>query len=179
MKIARMEKITQTSDDIAGLQSLYGELKTSLPLGGDYGLNKTDLLGISTEFNLQERDGLNTRAARESQGESIREMYEFVNSGEINRALAWEKIPGYTSGMSFEAYMDLSHNLIKNNLASRTSEELEILRQGLSAGVAVMDDLMGKCSDCNGMPSRSLLEAINQKNSVLRNAVIDVQRSRE
>ncbi|MBP9886629.1 MAG: hypothetical protein KBF93_10060 [Leptospiraceae bacterium] len=49
--------------------------------------------------------------------------------------------------MSFEAYMDLSHNLIKNNLRRRTSEELEIFQQGLSAGVAVMDDLIDKCSD--------------------------------
>ena len=43
--------------------------------------------------------------------------------------------------------MDLSHNLIKNNLRRRTSEELEIFQQGLSAGVAVMDDLIDKCSD--------------------------------
>ncbi|MCP5494336.1 MAG: hypothetical protein H7A23_07250 [Leptospiraceae bacterium] len=172
-------KTNLSNDDIAGIRTLYGELKTTLPVTGDYALDKDEILAIGIEMRMQIRDGHDTVDARQAQARSIQEMYNFVNSGDIDEALKWEKIPGYSSGMKFEEYMDSSYRIIQDNLYSRTDEELKIIRQSSSVGIVEMDDMINKHTPANGVASKNLLEQINQKNMELRKAVIDEQRRRQ
>ena len=172
-------KTNLSNDDIAGIRTLYGELKTTLPVTGDYALDKDEILAIGIEMRMQIRDGHDTVDARQAQARSIQEMYNFVNSGDIDEALKWEKIPGYSSGMKFEEYMDSSYRIIQDNLYSRTDEELKIIRLSSSVGIVEMDDMINKHTPANGVASKNLLEQINQKNMELRKAVIDEQRRRQ
>lgn len=173
-------KTNLSADDANGIRELYGELKTTLPVTGSYQLSKEDILSIGIEMRMQIRDGHDTIESRQEQSRSIKEMQNFVNSGDIEEALEWEKVPGYKSGMSFEEYMDFYYQRVKDSLHSRTDQELEIIRFSSSIGVVEMEDLMFKYQQkpSPGLADKSLLERINNKNIELRKAVIDEQRRR-
>jgi hypothetical protein len=168
-----------TNDDILGIRSLYGELKTSLPVSGKYALNEKDIWAISIATRSDEEKQVNTPHARQIQAASIKELQDFVNTGEIDRTLDWAPVTGYSQGMKITEFMNLSFQYIQDGMSARTDEELEIMRNTSTISVVTMEDLMDKYTPSPDVPDRSFLELITNKNNELRNAIIDEQEKRQ
>ena len=167
-----------SADDIAGIQALYGVYQSKFPKTGDYKLSGDEIQSISILLTMQNEEGYDTPEARQEQAQAAQETFQFVNSGEIDRTLEWVPVRGYEKGMSALDYFNKMNNLIKSNLSSLNDLQLEYMKRNLSAGSAVMDDMLEKYNPGERTPSRSTFEYIDNGNLDLRKAMIDEQKRR-
>ena len=167
-----------SEDDITGIQALYGVYQSKFPKTGDYKLSGDEIQSISTLLTMQNEEGYDTPEARQEQAQAAQETFQFVNSGEIDRTLDWVPVRGYEKGMSAIQYFNKMNDMIKSNLSSLNDLQLEYMKRNLSAGSAVMDDMLQKYNPGDRAPSRNTFEYIDNGNLDLRKAMINEQKRR-
>lgn len=161
-------KDSASEDDRIGLKYLYSEMKTSLRTDGIYRLNAKDLFFISSEKDLQQNSGYNTSLGRKNSAEAIRELAQFVDSGEIDRTLEWAAVPGYQKGMKFRDYMKVQTDLLKTQIPTLPAENLEFYAASLAAGIITVDDWLNEDQTGASGVDSDLLQFVNSQNAELR-----------
>ena len=188
-------QLTLSNDDRSGMKTLYGNFHNKFPKTGKYALSTGEIEAIADLVALQHEEKLDTPERRQEQAMAVKETFDFVDSGAINRTLGWAPVRGYQPsqpgsspsdpygmypiGMTALEFQRNQIDLLKAGLYRFSDLQIKYMKQTLAAGSVINDDMIKKLeSNERTLPIEDFTK-VDAMNLELRRAIIDEEISRK